>query len=234
MIDVGFLAAEAMAMNAAPHATNVATAILAGGHARRLDGAVKATLVVAGHPLLARVSATLMPQSCATVLCVAPRHVSAAWVKTSELPVVVDSVDDGGPLAGIAAAMIWVRATIPGTRGVVSVPVDEPFVPHDLVARLAEAASADSIAVAESGHRRHYAVAYWPLSLTDELTAFIAGNGDGAIHRWQSKHNVVAVPWAAEPYDPFFNVNTADDLRAAAEIAARRDSIRHAQQAQQQ
>jgi len=221
-----------MAMNAIPH--DVVTAILAGGHARRLDGAVKATLIVAGHPLLAHVSATVVPQSCATVMCVAPRHVSATWVKTSELPVVVDAVDDGGPLAGIAAAMLWTRATIPSARGVVSVPVDEPFVPHDLVLRLAQAAAGDSIAVAESGHRRHHAVAYWPISLTDELTTFVAGDNDGAIHRWQAKHAVVAVPWPTEPYDPFFNVNTAEDLRAAAAIAVRRDSIRHAQQAQQQ
>jgi molybdopterin-guanine dinucleotide biosynthesis protein A len=215
------------------HASHVVTAILAGGHARRLDGAVKATLVVAGHPLLARVSAILMPQSCATVVCVAPRHVSAAWVKAAGLPIAVDTVPDGGPLAGIAAAMIWARATIPGARGVVSVPVDEPFVPHDLVARLADAAAEGTIAVAESGQRRHPAVAYWPMSLTDELAAHVMANGDGAIHRWQAGHHVVAVPWPTQPYDPFFNVNTAADLRMAAEIAARRDPARPARQTRQ-
>jgi molybdopterin-guanine dinucleotide biosynthesis protein A len=200
--------------------STVVTAILAGGHARRLDGAVKATLVVAGRPLLSRLVAGLEMQSSVSVLCVAPRHVAVPWVKAADLPTAVDLVDDGGPLAGIAAAMAWARTTIHSAHAVVSVPVDVPFVPDNLVARLAEAAPAGGIAVAESGGRRHHAVAYWPLSLTDELEAAVKGGKPGAIHRWQAHHPLVYVPWPTEPYDPFFNINTADDLRAAARIAA--------------
>jgi hypothetical protein len=31
---------------------------------------------------------------------------------------------------------------------------------------------------------------------------------------------VATVPWPAEPFDPFFNINTAADLTTAAQIAA--------------
>jgi molybdopterin-guanine dinucleotide biosynthesis protein A len=204
--------------------STIVTAILAGGHGRRLDGAVKATLVVAGRPLLSRLVAKLEAQSSVSVLCVAPRHVAIPWVKAADLPIAVDPVDDGGPLAGVAAAMAWARATIHSAHAVVTVPVDVPFVPDDLVARLAEAAPPSGIAVAESGTRRHHAVAYWPLSLTDELEATVKAGEPGAIHRWQARHPVAHVSWPTEPFDPFFNINTPEDLRAAAQIAAMIDA----------
>ncbi|TAL04236.1 MAG: molybdenum cofactor guanylyltransferase MobA [Rhodospirillaceae bacterium] len=204
---------------------DIVTAILAGGEARRLRGAVKATLTVAGHPLLTRVLVALTPQSNVTVLCVASRNVAAAWVKASALPVAVDAVENCGPLAGISAALSWTRATMPHVRAVVTVPVDVPFVPPDLVARLAADAPENGIAVAESGDRRHHAIAYWPLSLTDELQATVTTGDAGAVHLWQARHPLVAVRWSTEPYDPFFNINTDDDLSAAATIAVIVDGI---------
>ena len=198
---------------------DIVTAILAGGRGRRLGGSVKATLVVAGHPLLARVLHILAPQSAAAILCVALRYADAAWVTGAGLPIAVDEVADGGPLAGIAAALTWTRSSMPQIRGVVTSPVDVPFLPRDLVMRLAQAAPDGGIAVAESNGQRHHAIAYWPTTLADELSAFVLGGGDGAIHRWQARRDVSAVHWDALAYDPFFNINTKDDLRAAADVA---------------
>lgn len=214
------LAIEARSMNP----STVVTAILAGGHARRLDGAVKASLVVAGRPLLPRLVAKLEAQSSVVVLCVAPRHESLPWVKAAGLPVAVDTIEDGGPLAGIAAAMAWARTTIHSAVAVVTVPVDTPFIPDDLVARLAEHAPINGIAVSESGSRRHPAIAYWPLSLTDDLEATVKGGAPGSIHRWQARHPTTTVPWPVAPFDPFFNINTAADLTTAAQIAAMIDT----------
>lgn len=206
------------------NSSTIVTAILAGGHARRLDGAVKASLIVAGRPLLSRLVAKLEAQSSVVVLCVAPRHAALPWVKAAALPIAVDLVEDGGPLAGIAAAMAWARATIPAAQAVVTVPVDTPFIPDDLVARLAETAPANGIAISQSGTRRHYAVAYWPLSLTDDLEAAVKGGQPGAIHRWQSRHPQAQASWPVEPFDPFFNINTTEDLTTAARIAAMIDT----------
>jgi molybdopterin-guanine dinucleotide biosynthesis protein A len=210
--------------------STIVTAILAGGHARRLDGAVKASLVVAGRPVLSRLVAKLEAQSSVVVLCVAPRHAALPWVKAADLPVAVDLVEDGGPLAGIAAAMAWARTTIHSAHAVVTVPVDTPFVPDDLVARLAETAPANGIAISESGGRRHHAIAYWPLTLTDDLEATVKGGQPGAIHRWQARQPTAQVSWPVEPYDPFFNINTAEDLSAAAQIAAMIDTATPAKQ----
>jgi len=205
----------------------IVTAILAGGQAKRLGGAIKATLPMAGHPLLTRVLATLAPQSAASVLCVAARHVGASWVKAAGMPVAVDAVEDCGPLAGISAALQWARTTMPDAQGLVTVPVDVPFAPHDLVARLRGSAPEGGIAVAQSGDRTHHAIAYWPLSLTDALAADV-GKAD-AVHRWQSRYPIATVSWPVEPYDPFFNINTAADLQQAAQIATLADdmAIRH-------
>jgi molybdopterin-guanine dinucleotide biosynthesis protein A len=172
---------------------------------------------------LARLLARLESQSSVTVMCVAPRHTTVPWVKAANMPIAVDLVEDGGPLAGIAAALAWARATIPTANAVVTVPVDVPFVPDDLVARLA-AAAGGGIAVAESGERRHHAIAYWPLALTDELEATVKGGQPGAIHRWQARYPLMPVRWPTEPFDPFFNLNTPEDLPMAAQIAAMIDT----------
>jgi molybdopterin-guanine dinucleotide biosynthesis protein A len=189
-------------------------AILAGGAGRRLGGVAKATLQLGNATLLARVQARLVPQTPRCILSVGPQHLVAAWAHESGLPLVVDAVADAGPLAGVAAAVAWAAAQ--GAAGVVTVPVDVPFVPTDLIARLA--ATPGSLGVACSGARTHHAVAYWPTPYADALAAAVA-RGDAALHRWQANVPLRPVSWAADAYDPFFNINTADDLRAALEIA---------------
>jgi molybdopterin-guanine dinucleotide biosynthesis protein A len=37
---------------------------------------------------------------------------------------------------------------------------------------------------------------------------------------WVERARAVVVDWPVEPYDPFFNVNTPDDLAEAGRIAA--------------
>lgn len=195
----------------------VVAAILAGGEGRRLGGVAKATLRLGGLSLLERQRAALTPQAAAVLVCIGANQIDAPWADNCGLPVVADPVADAGPLAGIAAALVWTRAYRPEAAAVVSVPVDLPFIPADLVARLTVE---DGVAVAESGGRTHHAVAAWPLAVADDLLATLA-RGEHALHRWQARHPLRVVSWPAESYDPFLNVNTREDLAAAEAIAAR-------------
>jgi molybdopterin-guanine dinucleotide biosynthesis protein A len=36
-----------------------------------------------------------------------------------------------------------------------------------------------------------------------------------AVHRFQARYAVTAVAWPTAPLDPFFNINSTDDLSAA-------------------
>ena len=139
-----------------------------------------------------------------------------------DLPVFADSVPDyAGPLAGILAGLEW-TATQTDCRSLLSAAGDTPFFPGDLVERLAAAAHNQPgvIAVASSAGRWHPTFALWPLGLRDALRHFLVDEDNRRVSAFIERHGFVAVEFPTveadgEPIDPFFNVNTRDDLAVA-------------------
>ena len=194
-------------------------AILAGGLARRMGGADKARIRIGGATILERVLARLRPQCARLVLNAndAGRFVDAG------LLVVADSVPDfPGPLAGILAALDLAAAQTPEIACVLSAPSDCPFLPRDLVARLHRARrdSGTMIACAASSGRRHPVIALWPVALRDDLRKVLAREGTRSVGEWSARYTLAVAEWQTVPVDPFFNVNTPDDVAEAARLAA--------------
>ena len=186
--------------------------LLAGGLARRLGGGDKPLRDLGGRPLLGHVLERIRPQVGALALNANGDPARfAAW----GLSVLPDPLPDyPGPLAGVLAGMRWAQTI--GAATLLSVPADTPFLPVDLVARLeaARQAAGVPIACAASGGRTHPVVALWPAALADALQAALAG-GIRKIDRWTAPQGVVAVAFDAAGHDPFFNINTPDELAAA-------------------
>ena len=194
-------------------------AILAGGLARRMGGADKARIRIGGATILERVLARLRPQCARLVLNAndAGRFVDAG------LLVVADSVPDfPGPLAGILAALDLAAAQTPEIAWLLSAPSDCPFLPRDLVARLHRARrdSGTMIACAASSGRRHPVIALWPVALRDDLRKVLAREGTRSVGEWSARYTLAVAEWQTVPVDPFFNVNTPDDVAEAARLAA--------------
>ena len=194
--------------------------VLAGGLARRMGGGDKARIRIGGATILERVLAGFSPQ-CAGVILNAngdPKRFA-----DTGLEVVPDSVPDfAGPLAGILAGLDWAAAHRPDIADVASVPGDCPFLPRDLIARLAAAREAAGVplACARSGDWRHPVVALWPVRLRDDLRHALIDEDLRKIEIWTARHGIVAVDWPTEPVDPFFNVNTPEDAQVAERMAA--------------
>jgi len=194
--------------------------VLAGGLARRMGGGDKARIRIGDKTILERVLARLQPQ-CTSIILNANGD-PARFADTS-LPVVADSVPDfAGPLAGILAGLDWAVAHAPAIADLVSVPGDCPFLPGDLVARLAAArqASGQPLACARSGEWRHPVVGLWPVALREDLRQALLEEGLHKIEAWTARHGVAIADWPAAPVDPFFNVNTPADAAEAERIAA--------------
>lgn len=190
--------------------------ILAGGLSRRMGGTDKTLLRLQGRTLIEHVADRLAPQ-CESMVINA--NGDASRFAETGLPVVPDSVPDHpGPLAGILAGMEWAAKNKPIVKWVVSVPGDTPFIPMDLVERLHTARdnSRSAVACAESGSRPHYTTALWPISLRDYLLQALVSEGTRRVEDWAKAHGLVTVSWPTDPIDPFFNINTPDDLRTAA------------------
>jgi molybdenum cofactor guanylyltransferase len=193
--------------------------ILAGGLARRLGGIDKALIEVAGEPILAGLIARLAPQ-CQDLALNANGDISR--FSAFGLPVVTDDVPGfAGPLAGILAGLDYLAANAPHIPYMVSVPVDTPFIPPDLVAGLfgAVARGAD-ITIASSAGRDHHAVALWPLALRADLRRALMDEDLRKVSGFIERYANATVEWPAEPYDPFFNVNRPEDVAEAEKIAS--------------
>jgi molybdenum cofactor guanylyltransferase len=191
--------------------------ILAGGLARRMGGGDKALIRIGGKTILERTIATLRPR-CEGLLINANGDLSR--FARFGLPVAGDDIEGfAGPLAGILAGLDWVAANAPRSGWVLSVPGDCPFLPGDLLARLheARAASASALACAQSAERRHPVVGLWPVALRHDLRRALEA-GLRKIEAWTQTHGVALARWPAEPIDPFFNVNTPEDVAEAERI----------------
>jgi molybdenum cofactor guanylyltransferase len=200
--------------------------ILAGGLARRMGGGDKARITIGGKTILDRVLATMAPQ-CGRLIINA--NGDPARFADTGLPVVADSVPDfAGPLAGILAGLDWAAAHAPDVTDLASVPGDCPFLPADLVQRLAvtRAEAKTPLACARSGDWRHPVVGLWPVALREDLRQALMIEGLHKIEIWTARHGVAIAGWPLEPVDPFFNVNTPEDVAAAERVAAQERGLR--------
>lgn len=203
-----------------PH---IVAVLLAGGLSRRMGGGDKCLRTLGGQSILARVIARVRPQA-ATLLINA--NGDPARFGGYGLPVAADTVDGhAGPLAGVLTGMLWARAHAPAARDIVTVPTDGPFVPDDLVARLAAAraeSGADLVQAASDG-RVHPVVGLWPVRLADDLERAVRDEGVRKVDAWTGRHRLATAVFPHEPVDPFFNANRPEDLARAEQLLATLD-----------
>src|SRR5262245_24364061 len=193
--------------------------VLAGGLARRMGGGDKALIRIGDATILDRVLDRLAPACTGIVL---NANGDPTRFARFNLPVIADNVADfPGPLAGILAGLDCTAQHAPGVAWLVSVPGDCPFLPRDLVARLhaAREAAGTPLACAKSGAWRPPVVALWSVALRHDLRHALVKEDLRKIEVWTARHGVALAEWPAEPVDPFFNVNTPEDVAAATRLA---------------
>ncbi|MEL7099091.1 MAG: molybdenum cofactor guanylyltransferase MobA [Pseudomonadota bacterium] len=186
--------------------------ILAGGKATRMGGGDKGRLMLRGQSLFDHVIGRLAPQVAALAL---NANGDPARLADLNLPVVPDSLPDHpGPLAGVLAGLDW--AASQGADTIVTVAADTPFFPEDLTPRLLLAAEgmANPLALAASGGHRHPTFGLWPTALRDDLRKALQ-NGTRKVVIWTDAHGAATADFPSGPIDPFFNVNTPEDLEKA-------------------
>ncbi|MHA1598718.1 MAG: molybdenum cofactor guanylyltransferase MobA [Alphaproteobacteria bacterium] len=193
--------------------------ILAGGKARRMGGADKCFEMLAGKPLIAHVIERISPQVTELII---NSGGDASRFDGFGLDVVGDVIDgQAGPLAGILTGMEWLAANRPQSHWLLTVPVDTPFLPDDLVAGLMQPildGEAD-LTCAETNGRTHPVVGLWPVGLADDLRRAMTDEDMRKIDLWTARHGIGHVSFETDPIDPFFNINSPEDMTVAAEIA---------------
>ena len=202
--------------------------ILAGGLSRRMfDSASgdkptrgdKGLLDLGGASMIARVIDRVRAQTNGIVL---NANGNADRFASLGLPVVADPVEGFvGPLAGVLAGMRWTTLNHPGATHTLTVSSDAPFLPIDLVARLAAGLveQPHAIAIARSGGEVHPVIGLWAVAYADDLEAALK-SGVRKVLAWTDRHGTVPVDFpfigaTGHRIDPFFNANTPAELDEA-------------------
>jgi molybdenum cofactor guanylyltransferase len=186
----------------------IAGVILAGGGGTRLMGANKALLMLGDRPLVAHVSERLASQ-------VAVLGINANRdIEAFNLPIVPDGIGGSlGPLDGILGAMLFAQQN--RCTHTLTVSVDTPFIPLDLGEKLFNKAS-KLIAIATSHNRVHGTCGLWPITQIAGLKAFIVSGKSLKLMDYLYVAGFIELPFEGASPDPFFNINTPDDLAVAA------------------
>lgn len=200
--------------------------ILSGGRSSRM-GRPKAQLSLGSMRVIDHVAARFAPQVTALAL-----NSNSPDIALPDVPSIPDQFANfPGPLAGIHAALAHARTCWSDASHVAIVPVDAPFLPLDLVSRLAVSLTGpDDIVLAMSGGRMHPVTGLWPVSATDRLAAWLDNPPTLKVQSFLDGLAVRTVAFAPidtplGALDPFFNVNTPDELERAREIMAESESL---------
>ena len=189
--------------------------ILAGGLAKRMGGGDKGLLPLGDGTILSQVISRLSPQVGQIAL---NANGDPARFAHLGLPVLPDSIEGfAGPLAGVLAGLDL--AADQGADSIVTVAADTPFFPPDLVRHLQSTATgmAHPLVLAATPDGRQPTFGLWPTALRDDLRAALKG-GLRKVVLWTDKHQGREAMFDGAG-EPFFNVNTPEDLTKAQMMA---------------
>jgi molybdopterin-guanine dinucleotide biosynthesis protein A len=183
----------------------IAGLILAGGAGARLGGTDKAFVQLRSQPLITHLLARLAPQVQKIAISA---NGDASRFDAFALLVLPDGPLAGfGPLAGLAAGLEW--AAQQNADSLITVPVDTPFIPMDLVSRLTPPP-----AVAVYQERQHHLVAHWQVSALPSLRQFLQAAAPYKVRDFLTVCGAARVAFDAVN-DPFLNINAPEDLAVA-------------------
>jgi len=188
--------------------------VIAGGQGRRLakrGGPSKPFMQLNGKFLICHVIDALSPQ--VDHLAVNGNDPALANL---DLPILADlSEDRRGPLEGLFAGL----SALPNPALLMTVPTDTPFLPGDLVALLTKALNQTGApaAIVRSHERDHPTIGLWRSVLLDHVEESLEREAYSFM-KFINQIGAVRVDFGSPERDPFFNINTPDDLAKAETI----------------
>ncbi len=128
-----------------------------------------------------------------------------------------------GPLVGILTAMKWAKENLKKCSWVATFPCDTPFFPEIIINNfIKESKKKDSLILSASSHgRRHNIFGLWSLDLYDKLKDDLINKKIRKVQDWTKGNKIKNLEFKFEDYDPFFNINTQEDLQHAEKLIKR-------------
>ena len=196
----------------------VPAVILAGGKSSRMHGKNKALMKLGNKRLIEHVLSKLNTATNNIALNINSDYRS---FEAYNLPLLTDTIGGYlGPLAGVLSAMKWAEEI--GHSKVLTVAADTPFFPENLFSNFEDYIEKYDIVMActedgEGNVERHPTFCMWSIELRENLELALR-DGLRKIVSWTDKFNVKNMKFKIERFDPFFNINTEEDLQFAEKL----------------
>ena len=126
-----------------------------------------------------------------------------------------------GPLVGILTAMKWAKENLSKCSWIATFPCDTPFFPESIIKSfIEESEKKESLILCASSHgRKHNIFGLWSLDLYDKLKDDLINKKVRKVQDWTEKNKIKNLEFTYKDYDPFFNINTEEDLEFAKKLS---------------
>ena len=194
---------------------NILPVVLAGGKSLRV-GEEKSQAKLRGKILIDYILEEIT-NNFNEVLIVANNSIQ--YLNSDKIIKIEDYKKNLGPLGGILSAMKWVKDNDKKYQWIASFPSDTPFFKfenfYDFLEKVNEKES--ELFFMKSGEKRHNIFGLWSVNLVDQLNKDLE-TGTRKVERWANDVGVKIINMTFEKKDPFFNINTKEDLEIAEKI----------------
>ncbi len=134
--------------------------------------------------------------------------------------VILDCLDDFGPLAGVLSSMKWVKENQKQYKWVATFPSDTPFFKASIIEEFKKKTNINDslLYFVKSNNKRHNIFGLWSIDLIETLENDLIKNNFRKVEEWANKIGVKTIDIKTTSFDPFFNINTKEDLEEAKKI----------------
>jgi molybdopterin-guanine dinucleotide biosynthesis protein A len=193
---------------------NILGAVLAGGKSRRF-GEDKSQVKLGGKLLIDYILSEIIDEF-NEVLVVSNNLIE--FKQSEKISLIKDFKKDLGPLGGVLTAMKWVKDNNKDYQWISTFPVDTPFFKNQILKDFFKKINMKEgkLFFINSNDTRHNIFGLWSLDLMDKLEEDL-DKGERKVEVWANSIGVKNINMKFENKDPFFNINTKEDLKKAIE-----------------
>ena len=194
---------------------NILGTVLAGGKSQRF-GEDKSQVTLANKLLIDYVLSEIIDQF-KEILIVSNNSIN---FQSSEKITKIEDYKKGlGPLGGVLSAMKWIKANKRDYQWIATFPVDTPFFKRQILKDFIKNINFNEsdLFFIKSNNTRHNIFGLWSINLLDKLEKDLS-NGERKVELWANNTGVKIINMEFSNNDPFFNINTKEDLEKAEEI----------------
>ena len=135
---------------------------------------------------------------------------------SEKISVIEDIKKNLGPLGGVLTAMKWIKDNNKDYKWISTFPADTPFFKHSILQKFLQdiQLSESKLFFIKSNNTRHNIFGLWSIDLMDKLEEDL-NKGERKVEVWANSIGVKTINIEFQNEDPFFNINTKEDLEKA-------------------